>query len=149
MVIPQTCNFNRQDLRYSYGGFDNHVDGRALLEELKFCSPRLVRDTRTRNAFSSAVLGVAGHYHAFYYPLLVGAICSAVWLSWRGLVVLTLPGWIFAANLGLIALLLNPSSRYIEVLDTLLVFQCLLAMGAFISRRGGSAEESTEPVVPR
>jgi hypothetical protein len=143
---PDVTDYTLEGIRLDYADFANNsatVAGGHYygMEELRTkvlpqFSTKFVYDDRRPNWVYSAYEPFARlYYNGWYTALSVLALWGALYCVWRRQLELALPIYVFIANILINVYLLNVFSRYIHILDVLLVFQCALGVSLFLKQR--------------
>jgi hypothetical protein len=117
-------------------GYPNELDTRTTVETIKESSTLNVYDVRRPSGIVRQVFDLWNStFHWFYRSLLFAAAASALAcvLSRRTSLFAATPMIVFLANLAMVAVLIAPYGRYLQILDYLLVVQIALAYPAWAS----------------
>lgn len=138
--------FGRRNMQ---GGFRIYPIDQATLEQRREIlrsrvSSKLIYDERGESLLVSLYSSIAQGYR-WHFPLWMLALLSGLTMLWRRQPILTCPLLVFMANGILYIYLLRAAEfRYIQILDTFLVFQCALGLslllGSKLTKEGSSSQ---------
>jgi hypothetical protein len=143
---PDVTDYTLAGIRLDYADFGNnsatiaggHYLGLKEIETKYFpqWSTRLVYDWRQPNWVYSLYEPFAQlYYNGWYVGLSLLGLWGAIYCILRRRVELAIPMYVFVANILINVYLLNVFSRYIHILDGVLVFQFALGISLFLARR--------------
>jgi len=117
-------------------GYPNELGARTAVETIKASSALNVYDVRRPSGMVRSLFDLWNStFHWFYRSLLFAAAASALAcvFSRRTTLFAATPMLVFLANFAMMAVLIAPYGRYLQILDYLLVVQIALAYPAWAS----------------